>query len=352
MVAPESSGVDPRSRRWLVAALDEFRDSHGRGAVVWSILDGLLFTTAVAQAAHGDGSLAVRGVWSLVAGVAIARLFILGHDACHGSAYRSPVLNALAGRLLFLPSLTPFSLWHVGHNVAHHGFNNVRGRDYVWAPISLEDYRALSRVRRFVYRLYRSGFFPGLYYGIELWWKRLFWPSRRHVGAVRRIFVMDSLCVSGFVVLWITFLVLGSNPTVGSATWAVMLGFVVPWATWLTIVGFVVYVQHTHPEVAWHRERSSWAASHGYIADVVSVSLPFSFDRVLHNIMEHAAHHADPRIPSGNLRCAQQRLEQMHPCLCKRSRLTLRLYLGIAAACKLYDFDQCTWIDFQGRRTS
>ena len=64
----------------------------------------------------------------------IARLFVIGHDACHGSYTPSKVLNGWIGRIAFLPSLTPFSLWDVGHNLAHHGFTNLKGRDYVWTP--------------------------------------------------------------------------------------------------------------------------------------------------------------------------------------------------------------------------
>ncbi len=53
----------------------------------------------------------------LATGLVISRLFILGHDACHQSLTRHRTLNRWLGRLIFLPSLTPYSLWEVGHNV-------------------------------------------------------------------------------------------------------------------------------------------------------------------------------------------------------------------------------------------
>lgn len=65
-------------------------------------------------AALSARSLPFRAIAGLLEGLWIARLFILGHDACHGSLCRSRWINRIAGRLLFLPSLTPYSLWEIG----------------------------------------------------------------------------------------------------------------------------------------------------------------------------------------------------------------------------------------------
>ena len=43
-----------------------------------------------------------------IAGMVIGRLFILGHDACHQSLTPYRWLNRWIGRLVFLPSLTPY----------------------------------------------------------------------------------------------------------------------------------------------------------------------------------------------------------------------------------------------------
>ena len=59
-------------------------------------------------------------------GPVIGRLFILGHDACHQSFTPHRKLNRWLGRLVFMPSPTPYSLWDVGHNVVHHGYTDLR----------------------------------------------------------------------------------------------------------------------------------------------------------------------------------------------------------------------------------
>ena len=95
-------------------------------------------------------------------GLMIARLFILGHDACHVTLFGSGRTNPLIGRLLFLPSLTPF-LWGSGHNVAHHGYTNLVGFDYVSAPLRKDEFDRLSPGRRALKRLPRNASESRLY---------------------------------------------------------------------------------------------------------------------------------------------------------------------------------------------
>src|ERR1700756_4963453 len=110
---------------------------------------------------------------------------------CHQSSPPHRRLNGWLGRLAFLPSLTPYSLWDVGHNVVHHGYTNLKDFDMVWQPHTLETYAALPAWRRALYRLYRSGWAPWLYYLVEIWWLRMFFPSERHMPSRRPIFFAD-----------------------------------------------------------------------------------------------------------------------------------------------------------------
>ena len=71
------------------------------------------------------GALRLADSWQgwcfgLAEGACIAMLFVVDHDACHGSFTASRRLNAWIGRVAFLPSLTPFRTWELGHNQTHH----------------------------------------------------------------------------------------------------------------------------------------------------------------------------------------------------------------------------------------
>ncbi|RYF64419.1 MAG: fatty acid desaturase, partial [Comamonadaceae bacterium] len=108
-------------------------------ALVLLALDYLLFGALL------TGVVMLKSLWlkalcGLAAGFVTGRLFIIGHDACHQSLTPHRRLNKWLGRIAFLPSLTPYSLWDMGHNVVHHGFTNLKGVDFVWAPLTQTEY--------------------------------------------------------------------------------------------------------------------------------------------------------------------------------------------------------------------
>src|ERR1700677_3000762 len=236
--------------------------------VVWVLLDWVVFGVALASLLVVD-SWWIRVFASLVAALWIARLFVIGHDACHGSYTPSKVLNGWIGRIAFLPSLTPFSLWDVGHNLAHHGFTNLKGRAYVWTPFSPNEFASLSWIRRRLERVYRSGVGQGVYYMIEMWWKKLMFPSRKHVNHRRFYYTFDGLLVTAFGVAWIGGLVAWGPYSGKSITVLLVFGFLVPFLVWNCLMGFVIYVQHTHPRVAWYERRDEWSANAGYATTTV-----------------------------------------------------------------------------------
>ena len=283
------------------------------------------------------------------AGLQIARLFILGHDACHQSLTRHRRLNRWLGRIVFLPSLSTFSLWEVGHNVVHHGYTNLKGFDFVWQPLSRAEFDALSRPRRVLERVYRSGWAPWLYYLVEIWWTRMFFPNRATMPTRRAVFVWDSVLVSLFAVAWIGALALAAVATGQSPAWLVAVGFVLPLLVWNALIGFVVYVHHTHLGVAWYADKKAWAASQPFVSTTVHLTFRSPMGSVLHHIMEHTAHHVDMSVPLYRLKRAQALLERKMPGCIVVQPFSWRWYVTTARCCKLYDFERGVWTDFDGR---
>ncbi|MBX3622696.1 MAG: fatty acid desaturase [Rhizobacter sp.] len=286
---------------------------------------------------------------ALAAGFVIGRLFIIGHDACHQSFTPHRRLNRWLGRIAFLPSLTPYSLWEVGHNVVHHGFTNLKSRDFVWQPLTLAEYRALSPARRWLERVYRSGWGPGLYYLVEIWWLRMFFPSTRYMPARRGIFFADGALALAAAVVWNALLVWAAHAT-GQSAWALVgWGFVIPFVFWNVMIGFVVYVHHTHTDVQWHEDKAAWSASDPFVSTTVHLTFPYGIGSLLHHIMEHTAHHVDMSIPLYKLKEAQLLLERALPGRIIVQRFSWRWYAQTARRCKLYDLDAGRWTDFDGR---
>ena len=285
-------------------------------------------------------------------GLVIGRLFILGHDACHQSLTRHRGLNRWIGRLVFLPSLTPYSLWEVGHNVVHHGYTNLRGFDFVWQPRSLDEFRALPRGRQVLERIYRSGLAPWLYYLVEIWWTRLLFPNRTHMPTRRAVFIGDSLLVTVFALAWTIGLGVAASATGRSMLWLELVGFVVPFLVWNGLIGFVVYVHHTHIGVAWYEDKKTWAAAQPFVSTTVHLTFRSAMGGFLHNIMEHTAHHVDMSVPLYRLPEAQALLERELGGHIVVQPFSWRWYVDTARRCKLYDFTSRRWTDFSGQPTT
>ena len=287
----------------------------------------------------------------LVAGFVIGRLFIIGHDACHQSLTPHRRLNKWLGRIAFLPSLTPYSLWDMGHNAVHHGFTNLKGVDFVWAPLTQTEYDALPPARRFMERVYRSGWAPGVYYMIEIWWNRMV-ARDKTANAERPIFSRDCALILGFAAVWAAALVGVALVTAQSVLVLLVTGFVVPLLFWFAMIGFVVYVHHTHVKVSWHDDRAAWQRAQPFVSTTVHLTFPMQIGALMHHIMEHTAHHVDMSIPLYKLKAAQARIEELLPSRIVIQRFSWRWYFFTARSCKLYDFTRKCWTDFQGRATS
>ena len=304
-----------------------------------------------------SGTVLLEAWWArllcgMAGGFIIGRLFVVGHDACHQSLTPHRGLNKWLGRIAFLPSLTPYSLWDVGHNVVHHGYTNLKGVDFVWAPLSPAEFAALTPMRRLLDRIYRSGWAPGLYFMIEIWWKREYFPNARHMPTRRPIFVKDSLLVSLYGALWIAVLVWAALATAQPVALTLFMGFVVPFFFWNSMIGFVVYMHHTHVKVSWHDDKTAWTRAQPFVSTTVHLTFPLRFGAVLHHIMEHTAHHVDMSIPLYRLKQAQARLEEMLPGRIVVQPFSWRWYFQTARDCKLYDFTRKCWTDYRGRATS
>jgi omega-6 fatty acid desaturase (delta-12 desaturase) len=338
----------PPGRKALLVA---FEGSGNVRPLLTLLGDAILFSGGSAL------TLLAAGVWlkllgTLIITAAIVRLFLIGHEACHGSYFSGRVLNDVIGRIAFLPSMTAFSLWDVGHNVAHHGFNNLKGRDQVWTPFSKAEFDALPRHRQRLERLYRSGFGCGAYYLFELWWKKLYFASRREIGSGRVKYKLDSLLVTAGAVLWVGAVVSIAHSTGQSIALLLTLAVVVPFLAWNAIMGFVVFVHHTHPKIAWFEKRREWQRRRAYLVATAHVRLPLGIDRLMHNIMEHNAHHVNPRISMFSLRAAQDLIRERFADEIQSYRLDWASYMQCVRRCKLYDFRNHTWLDFRGDVTS
>lgn len=292
--------------------------------------------------------------WRLVAGavngLAIALLFIVGHDCGHLSFSGSPRLDKVLGRLAMLPSLHSFSQWVRTHNRLHHAFTNLKSYDCVFAPLSKAEYDRLPGWRRLLERVYRHWSGIGVYYALELWLRRFFMPQRGQRLTVAA--VLDSVLVVAYAGALLGGLAWAAQAT-GVPPWQAVVGlFVLPLVVWMHLMAFALYNNHTHERVRWFARREEWSFFQAQVGSTIHMAWPRPLDVLFHTLMQHTAHHVDPHVPVYRLARAQAFLEQRYAQVVPVVQLTWTSYFTTARRCKLYDYERHCWTDFEGRPTS
>ena len=291
-------------------------------------------------------------IFAIANGVFIALLFIIGHDAGHGSFVPNRTLNAWIGRIAFVPCVHAASLWRVIHNKLHHGRTNLKGVDSVWAPMSTDEYANASPLRRGLERIYRGPGGPLVYYYFEFWIHRVLLPLAPEVRGEWKRHLPDSIfAVGGFLVTLIAVGTFGTAFNPERPLWFVLaIGWALPFAVWNYLMAFTIYLNHTHPSIPWFRNEASWKKHRGVQTDTASVVMPINIAPLYTKVMSHTAHHLRPTVPVYALVQAEAELKDEHGVL--EYRLGLKQYRSIYRACKLFDFERMCWTDFSGRPTA
>jgi omega-6 fatty acid desaturase (delta-12 desaturase) len=289
----------------------------------------------------------LRCLASLANATFIATLFIVGHDACHGSLTPKPWLNKLLGRLSFLASWHPYVSWDLGHNRIHHSWTNLKGRDYVWTPLSIQEFLDLPPSGRFLQRFYRSLPGVGFYYLYEIWFKHMVFPrasDRKRMSP--SLLAADRLSVALFVIVQMTVSVIAAAHFQTSLWLAIGLAVVLPQLLWNQLMGLVILLHHTHPRVRWFDDPEKWSFFNGQIRGTVHVKFPWPIGTILHHIMDHTAHHVDTRIPLYHLPEAQVAMESSYPSDVIVSPFSWTNLQNVLHHCQLYDYSQHQWLRF------
>jgi acyl-lipid omega-6 desaturase (Delta-12 desaturase) len=293
--------------------------------------------------------------WALVvlwplAGLAVAGLFVLGHDASHGALVDSRRANRVIARICMGPSVHAEAAWDLGHNRIHHGYTTRQGFDFVWHPTTVDEYHAFSPLVRLRHRLEWSCVGSGAYYLRVVWWQKM-WrfnaPGKRHDAIVRDKITIGSAVIAAVVSSMVIGALTGGWT---SAVWLPVKLFVVPFLVFVQIIGWTVYVHHVDPDIRWWTRRE-WTQFHGQMDSTTVVRMPKLVNALwFHNIFIHVPHHVDVRVPFHQLPLAADRIAASYPGTVKDIRWSIGRYLRATRTCKLYDFETGRWRPYNAAR--
>lgn len=296
--------------------------------------------------------LVVKALLSLLAGFMIAQLFVIGHDAAHDAFVSSRRGNTLIAYITFMPAMHNPSLWRFVHNRLHHAFTNVKAYNS-WSPLSFAEYRALPAWRRRLERIYRSLAGVGLYYLIERWLKDKFFPRRHTPMQYHRNGWHDFIINLAYLVVmtagvsmlaWAS----GQNPML-----AIVFALFIPFIAWNYAMGLTTYQQHTHPQLAWFPNLTTYRQQ-VHDAGEVSIYMRYApwYLFITHHCYVHPVHHLNARIPLYRLNKAQRAYMQAYPNQVHVYPFSVAALLQTFRTCQLYDYACQCWLDFHGRPTT
>jgi len=230
--------------------------------------DLVMYGLAVWGLVSTDNVLLLVPLW-LVAGAATAALFVAGHDAAHEALFDSKRLNAVMARITMLPSLHATEGWVFGHNRVHHGHTLKQGVDFVWHPLTVEQFGELSRFEQLRHRFEWGPLGSGQYYLREIWWNKMvrFPFPKRWAANVRR----DKLIVASFLLAVLAICLVAGGPAGGF--WLFVKVLVLPFLVFSHLIGWVVYVHHISPDIRWWSRRD-WNRFRGQVEGTTVCGVP------------------------------------------------------------------------------
>ena len=257
---------------------------------------------------------------AMIAGLFLVRVFIIFHDCGHGSFFKSRRANTVVGFITGLLTFTPYYQWRWDHAIHHatSGHLDKRGTGDLWT-LTVEEYLAASRWRRFAYRLARNPFVLFVIAPLAvLLVKQRFIPAGANAKQRRSVLVMNLALLGMAAALSVVF---GIVP------------YLIIQVTAMAVAGsagfWLFYIQHQFEGVYWEREEQ-W----DYTAAALKGSSFYKLPRILQwftgNIGYHHIHHLSARIPNYNLeRChkAHQMFQGVPPITLLASLQSLKFRL-------------------------
>ena len=250
--------------------------------------------------------------FSLISGVFVVRLFIIQHDCGHASYFNSRKTNDWVGRVLGVFTVTPYDVWKRAHTIHHSTSGNLDRREMGDIDtITVEEYKALTRIQRFKYRFYRH---PIILFGVGPSYMFLL-SNRLPMGMMK----------SG-AKYW--FSAMGTNIGILAALgvvyyfggWAPILLIFLPSIVMGATIGiWLFYVQHQFEDTYWDRDEN-WNLHDAALEGSSHYVLPEPLQWLTGNIGIHHVHHLYGRIPFYRL----TEVLRDFPVLRDAQRLTIR----------------------------
>ncbi|WP_236026206.1 fatty acid desaturase [Alicyclobacillus suci] len=223
------------------------------------------------------------------------RIFIIFHDCCHHSFFKTRRANEIVGMITGILTCFPYHQWKYEHAVHHATSGNLgrRGTGDMWT-LTVNEYKQLSFVKRMVYRVYRNPFIMFGVGPVHLFLNQ-YRLNRKGAGRKERVNTHVTNFTLAAILIGLSF-ILG---------WKAVLFVEGPILYLAGIVGiWLFYVQHQF-EYGYFEKSDQWDYVRAALQGSSFYHLPKILQWLTGNIGYHHVHHLGPKVPN-------YYLQQMH----------------------------------------
>ena len=269
---------------------------------------------------------------SVIASGFVIRIFIIFHDCCHQSFFKSRKINDIIGTISGIITLFPYEKWKRAHSIHHATSSNLnkRGTGDIWI-LTIDEYLAAPFSLRLKYRLYRN---PLVMFGLGPVYLFLITNRFNRKGAHKKE-RMNTYVTNVSIILLYTLLIL----VIG---WQAFLMIQLPILFVSGMLGiWLFYVQHQF-EDSYFEDEEKWDYVKAAIDGSSYYKLPKLLQWVTGSIGFHHVHHLSPKVPNYNL----EKVHDSTPLLQAATTITIRSSLK-ALRFRLWDEKSKTFVSFQ-----
>jgi Fatty acid desaturase len=285
-------------------------------------------------------SLSVSYALTLAFGVGasffVIRTFIIFHDCCHGSFFKSKRANDIWGIITGVLTFVPYQQWKNAHAIHHATSSNLdkRGVGDLWI-MTVDEYAAASPLQKLAYRAYRN---PFVMFGLGPIFVFMIQYRFNRKGA-RRKERMNTYLMNALLVVFY-----------GALLWAI------GWKALLIVHGpifylsgvlgiWLFYVQHQFEESYFEKE-DEWSYVRAAVDGSSYYKLPKLLQWLTGNIGFHHVHHLSPKVPNYYLEVAHESTPPLH----KATTITIRQSLE-SLRFRLWDERDKRFVSFRDVRS-
>ena len=238
---------------------------------------------------------------TVIAAGFLVRIFIIFHDCCHYSFFKSRQHNKILGTITGVLTMFPYSQWGHSHAIHHATSSNLdkRGTGDIWV-LTVTEYKEASIWKKIAYRIYRN---PFVMFGVGPIYVFLI-TNRFNRKNAKKKERMNTYLTNVLIV------------ALAAATC-----WLVGWQAFVLIQGpiffisgsigiWLFYVQHQF-EDSYFEEDEHWDYVKAAVEGSSFYKLPKLLQWLTGNIGFHHVHHLSPRVPNYKLEAVHQHTQPL-----------------------------------------